>query len=67
VKQALEKGDATLIKSAHDDLNTHMQKIGEVMQQQGASAQAAPQGPSEKANKPDIEEAEVEILDKDDK
>lgn len=67
VKQALEKADATLIKTAHDDLNKHMQKIGEAMQQQGASAQAAPQGPSEKASKPDIEEAEVEILDKDDK
>jgi len=67
VKQALEKGDAGQIRSAHEDLNKHMQKIGEVMQQQGANPSAAPQGSaSEKAAKPDIEEAEVEILDKED-
>ena len=68
VKQALEKGEASQIKAAHEELNKHMQKIGEVMQQQGANPSAAPQGPSsEKAAKPDIEEAEVEILDKEEK
>jgi molecular chaperone DnaK len=74
LKKALEKNDADLIKSARDDLNTHMQKIGEAMQQQGqgapnAQGQGHPRGgeqPSGKA-KPDIEEAEVEILDEENK
>ncbi|MEN9344242.1 MAG: hypothetical protein RLZZ453_1029 [Chlamydiota bacterium] len=66
VKQALESGDFERIKSAHNDLNAHMQKIGEAMQQ---ASQAQPQGtPSDKSHKkPDIEEAEVEILDDEEK
>ena len=70
LKKALDKGDLDLIKSARDELNTHMQKIGEAMQQQGGASapQGQPQGdaPSGKA-KPDIEEAEVEILDEEKK
>jgi molecular chaperone DnaK len=61
VKKALEGTDTDRIKQAADDLNTYMQKIGEAMQQQQQSA-----GPAEATAsqaKPDIEEAEVEIMD----
>ncbi|MES2121778.1 MAG: molecular chaperone DnaK [Chlamydiota bacterium] len=70
LKKALEQDDATVIKSALDDLNTHMQKIGEAMQQAGAQQsphQASPQGNAGAKSQPDIEEAEVEILTDDDK
>ncbi len=74
VKKALEGQDIAAIKAAADDLNSHMQKIGEALQKAGAAAQpeggpsAAPQGQGggqggAKASKPDIEDAEVEIVD----
>ncbi|HSX04783.1 MAG TPA: molecular chaperone DnaK [Rhabdochlamydiaceae bacterium] len=72
-KKALEGGDTETIKRASDELNRAMQKIGESMQQQqppgGAAGGPNPQGsnPSQKAGKPDIEEAEVEILDEEKK
>lgn len=68
-KNALKGTDTAAIKRASDELNRSMQKIGENMQQQpGASAagpnpQASAGGPSQKSEKPDIEEADVEILD----
>jgi len=67
VKKALEGSDMDMIKQASDELNTYMQKIGESMQhaQQGAGPAAA--GPSASKDKPDIQEAEVEILDDEDK
>lgn len=61
VKKALESNDSTAIRRSIDELNEHMQKIGESMQSAGAGA--AQQGPSSQA-KPEMEEAEVEILDK---
>lgn len=63
LKKTLEGQDVSAIKAATDDLNQAMQKIGEAMQKQGAGA--APQQPQGEAKqaKPDIEEAEVEILD----
>ncbi len=74
VKKALEQNNPELIKAAHDDLSTAMQKIGEAMQAQGGAeehGQTPPPGASgqhqDKQAKPDIEEAEVEILDDDDK
>lgn len=67
LKKALTSNDADLIKSARDDLNTHMQKIGEAMQQQGASAPQQPKAEGTGKSQPDIEEAEVEILDEDNK
>ncbi len=74
VKKALEGNNPSEIKAAHDDLNNHMQKIGEAMQRQGGGAEPQPESPSgqgqrssTKKNKPDIEEAEVEILDDDKK
>jgi len=72
VKKALEGQDSAAIKAAKDDLNSHMQKIGEAMQGAGAPppgagpAGAAPP-PPQGEEKPDIEEAEVEILDKEEK
>ena len=61
VKKSLDSGDSTAIRKATDELNEHMQKIGESMQsaQQSAGPSA---GPSQA--KPGMEEAEVEILDK---
>lgn len=74
VKKALEEDNAERIKAAHDDLSAHMQKIGEAMQAAGAGAegpQGAPHagaaGGTSQDKKPDIEEAEVEILDNEDK
>ncbi len=59
-KEALKGTDMTAIKHAAEELNKHMQKIGENLQ--GAAQQAAaPQPEAEK--KPDLEEAEVEILE----
>jgi molecular chaperone DnaK len=72
LKKALEENQPERIKAAHDDLNTHMQKIGEAMQAAGAQQGATPPPPhaaggQSQEKKPDIEEAEVEILDSEDK
>lgn len=66
VKTALEGTDSESIKRATEELNTHMQKIGEAMQRQGGGAAPQQEAPKS-AGKPDIEEAEVEILDKESK
>lgn len=65
VKKALEGTDIGAIRSATTELNTHMQKIGEAMQGQAGQAQAgaAPPPPPQGEANPDIEDAEVEILD----
>ncbi len=68
VKKALEQNSPELIKTAHDELNAQMQKIGEAMQATAGAegAQSSPPpgaGGQKKSDKPDIEEAEVEILD----
>lgn len=60
-KQALESKDMERIKAAKQELNSHMQKIGEAMakaQQQGPQPQ-----PGAGAAEPEVQEAEVEILD----
>jgi molecular chaperone DnaK len=62
VKKALEGTDTAAIKAASDALNQQMQKIGEAMQQQQQSAGPAAGGPQQQS-KPDIQEAEVEIVD----
>jgi molecular chaperone DnaK len=75
VKKALEQTNSALIKKAHDELNTSIQKIGEAMQRSPGGPEGAqtpppggPGGPQEKkAKKDDIEEAEVEILDEEKK
>ena len=61
VKKSLESNDSTAIRQAIDELNEHMQKIGESMQ--SAQAGAAQPNTASQAN-PEMEEAEVEILDK---
>jgi len=73
VKEALKGTDSAAIKAAKDDLHTHMQKIGEAMQSAGGpppgaqAAGGAPPPPPQGEEKPDIEEAEVEILDENEK
>ena len=75
LKKALEGTDIGAITTATDELNTYIQKIGEEIQKQGGAQGAAgappPPGSGQqqeapKEQKPDIEEAEVEILDEDD-
>lgn len=73
LKKALETEDISLIKAKKEELEAHMQKIGEVMAQAHSAAGAASgeaQGQSQGAShahasapKEDIEEAEVEILE----
>lgn len=78
VKKALESNDGERIKSAKQELETHMQKIGEVMSKAAHSTGPAAGGhPEEDAgagdqhhhqqqhgqSNDDIEEAEVEIID----
>lgn len=76
LKKTVESGEHSAIKTATDDLETYIQKIGEEIQKQGGQGTpGGPQGagpgpmgdaPQEEAKKEeDIEEAEVEILDED--
>jgi molecular chaperone DnaK len=65
VKKALEGSDSAQIKAKTAELQEHMQKIGEELAKAGQAQQnagASNSGP-EAAQKPDIEEAEVEIVD----
>ena len=64
VKKALKGDDISSIKQASDELNTFMQKMGEAMQQ--AQGAAGPQ-PEQSKSGPDIQDAEVEIVDDDKK
>jgi molecular chaperone DnaK len=61
VKKALEGQDTVSIKQASDELNTFMQKMGEAMQH--ASQEAPGSGPGSSEKKPDMQDAEVEIVD----
>lgn len=73
VKKAIESGDIDRMKAATNELNTHMQKIGESMRGAGAQPEQphAEGGPGteqrehKEDKKNDIEEAEVEVLDDD--
>jgi molecular chaperone DnaK len=71
VKKALEGTDIASIRAATSDLNTVMQKIGEAMQGPAGGPQPGaappPPGGQQAGAKPDIEDAEVEILDDEDK
>ncbi|GAB5411245.1 MAG: molecular chaperone DnaK [Chlamydiales bacterium] len=67
LKKAKDGGDLAIIRTEIEALNTSIQKIGEAMQ---AGQQAGPQpGPQASAaqEKPDIEDAEVEVLDEEKK
>lgn len=65
VKEAVKTDTVTTIRTAIQDLNIHLQKIGEAMQKasNNATAEAAPNASQSKANAEDIEEAEVEVMD----
>lgn len=68
VKKALESKDATRIKATKQELESHMQRIGEAMAKQGGPEGAAqPQqeqhSGEQKSGNDNIEEAEVEIID----
>jgi molecular chaperone DnaK len=79
VKEAQKTNDTASIKAATAELNTHLQKIGEELQkaqaaagpqpgadaQPGAGQQGAPGADQAKKDKPDIEEADAEIIDDD--
>ncbi|MFZ0564579.1 MAG: molecular chaperone DnaK [Chlamydiales bacterium] len=68
--EALKSDQIDKIRKAKDELNQHMQKIGEVMQGAGPQPGAAPEEPQPKAESTDennIEEAEVEVLDDEEK
>lgn len=71
LKKAVESNDAEQMKSATNDLNTTMQKIGEELAKQGGAAgqqpgnQANAQAQNTQEKQEDIEEAEVEVLDED--
>jgi molecular chaperone DnaK len=67
LKEALKGSDIARINAAKEELNTHMQKIGEAMQAAGAQGPQPSSGPQASSGKPDMEEAEVEILDDEDK
>lgn len=64
LKKTLETGDMASIKAKTAELQQHMQKIGENLSAAGAQAEA-PQ--PQASNKPDIEEAEAEIIDEEKK
>ncbi len=73
LKSAIESKDHSRIKAAKEDLESHMQKIGEAMakasgqtsSEQPFTQEAAADGAKEQQQKPkdDIEDAEVEIID----
>lgn len=73
LKKALESKDTAQIKAKTAELQQHMQKIGENLSagqpgQEAPQPQGAPnQGPKASSEKPDIEEAEAEIIDDDKK
>lgn len=71
VKKATENNKSSEeIKAAMQELNSHMQKIGEAMQQQagGAAPHAQPeQQQQQDQGKETIEDADVEIIDDEDK
>lgn len=75
VKKALESDDMARIRSSKQELETHMQKIGEAMAQAGAGQQQQQQasagGPSGQSNPgsadDEIQDAEVEIMEDEEK
>jgi molecular chaperone DnaK len=69
LKEAIKTNDTANIKNCMQELNQHLQKIGEEMQkhsqQQSSSGPSASSAQQEK--KPDVEEADAEIIDDDKK
>lgn len=72
VREALKGDDIGKIRSAKDELNAHMQKIGESMKAHSGAAGATPPPSSHPHEQPkkdenNIEEAEVEVIDDEEK
>ncbi len=69
LNKAIEGGDIDQIRSAKDELETHMQKIGEAMAKAaGANPGAAPEpesGHASGSEEEDVQDADVEILNND--
>jgi molecular chaperone DnaK len=70
LKTALKGTDTAAIKTATNQLQEHMQKIGEELQKAQAAAgnaqqQEQPKAQSENKEKPDIEDVDAEIIDED--
>lgn len=65
VREALKTDDSDKIRRAKDELNTHMQKIGEAMK--AAPHQGAAPQPEPKRDENNIEEAEVEVIEDEEK
>jgi molecular chaperone DnaK len=68
VKEALKGQDMALIKAKTAELQEHMQKIGEELAKAGQQAGPGPQpqaAPKAKQGEPEIEDAEVEVLNDD--
>lgn len=64
LKKALEGEDTTLIKAKTNELQEHMQKIGEELSKAGAGPQASAAAPEQNNKQSDtIEDAEVEVMD----
>lgn len=75
-KKALESGDSTAIRTAKDELEQHLQHIGEAMSKAAGAAQAGHaegqqqqqhEQPHQAEKNDNIEEAEVEIIDDENK
>lgn len=64
VKEALKGSDISAIKSARDELNTHMQRIGEELQK---AQQSQGQQTTTSEKKPDVQDVDAEIIDDDKK
>jgi molecular chaperone DnaK len=69
VKKALESKDIASIRSSMQELQSHMQKIGEELQKSQGSSKAEPSSETSHETKKneDVEEAEAEIIDPEDK
>ncbi len=67
LKETLKTGDTAAIKAETESLNEHMQKIGEELSKQQQAAGGAQAAQPEAETKDDIEEADVEIMDSEEK
>jgi len=66
LKTAIKSNDTTTIKNSMQELNQHLQKIGEEMQKHSQQQQSSgPTASNNKEQKPDVEEADAEIIDDD--
>ena len=65
VKQALQSQDTSLIKAKTAELQQHMQKIGEELSKAGHGPDAQGEQPAQASKADGLEDAEVEVVDKD--